>query len=331
MHHAPLTAAEMGNLWNFYMANTMSRCMLSHFLANVEDPEIRSLLTESDKLSRHIIDRVTALLGEEGVPLPEGFRAEDVQAEAPRLFSDTFYLQYLDMMYKLGGIYYAITLSNISRMELRRWITKLSAAALELSNTITELMLNKGLYIRPPVIPPTEQGYVHRERFLAGFFGDKRPLSGVEISQVFANLQFNSIKTALVTGFSQVARTDEVRDYFLRCKMINIKQTTILSKLLVQDDLPATLPSQFQITKSTVPPFSDKLMLFHVSNLSSAKVRNWGDSLAVSPRHDLGADYERNLMETMKFADDGAKLLIERGWMEQPPQAPEREKLRAGE
>ncbi|WP_429310984.1 DUF3231 family protein [Paenibacillus mucilaginosus] len=103
------------------------------------------------------------------------------------------------------------------------------------------------------------------------------------------------------------------------------------AKLLVQDDLPAPLPSQFHITKSTVPPFSDKLMLFHVSNLSSAKVRNWVDSLAVSPRHDLGADYERVLMETMKFADDGAKLLIEQGWMEQPPQAPEHEKLRAGE
>ncbi|TRZ38586.1 DUF3231 family protein [Niallia circulans] len=317
---APLTSAEKANLWNFYMANTMSRCMFQHFLANVENKQIKKIIQDSDLLSQRITERVKSFFQEENIPLPAGFSEQDVNLTAPRLFSDSFYLLYIDMMYKLGLIFYSITLPNTTRLDIRQFITESMRDAANYSNQVTEVMLETGIYVRPPNIPTMNtQEMVERQSFFNGFFGDKRTLTGIEISQLFANIQFNTIKTVLLLAFSQVAESNEIRSYFIRGKHINIKQNTVFSNVLKQEDLPLTMPSQFNVTTTNIPPFSDKLMLFHISNLSSAKLRNFGDSIAVSPRHDLGSIYFRLMVETSNYAEDGGNLLIENNWMEKPP------------
>ncbi|MFC4098046.1 DUF3231 family protein [Paenibacillus xanthanilyticus] len=326
-HHTSLTSAEVGNLWNFYMANTLSHCLLSHFLATVEDKEVRGILKQCDNLAVEISDYVVEVYKPERHPLPFAFNEQDVNKGAPRLYSDNYYIEFMDMMLKVGIIYYAITLPNTSRPDVRKAITKFLFDTAELSNEMTEIMQRKGLYIRPPYMPPSEKEIVLKQSFFNGLFGDKRPLLGVEISQIFANVQFNSLKAVLLTGFAQVAESQKIRDYFIRGKNINIEQGNALLNLLRKEDLPATLPSQYTITASTVPPFSDRLMHFFVTSLSSAKVRNFGDSIAVSPRHDLGALYAKLLVQTGNYAEDGGNLMIENGWMEQPPHTPDRHKL----
>jgi len=322
------TSGEIGNMWNIYMANSMAVCMFKHFLLNVEDEEIKNCLMAANNLSKKILADVVYLFEQEGATVPKGFSDEDVNAGAGRLFSDSFYLNYLDMMVKYGALYYSVSLPSISKIELRNFITDVNISTLQLSNQVTELMLNKGLHVRPPLIPaPKNVTFVEKQSFFNGFFGDKRPLTALEISHLFTNIQVNAIKTILVMGFSQVAKHEEVRNYFLRGKKINIKQHNILSQILNKEDLPVSVPSQFKITDSTEAPYSDKLMLFHISNLSSAKVRNFGDSMAVSPRHDLGSTYTRFLMETANFAEDGGNLQIENDWMERPPGNVDRNQL----
>lgn len=68
-------------------------------------------------------------------------------------------------------------------------------------------------------------------------------------------------------------------------------------------------------------------MLFHISNLSSAKIRLFGDALAISTRHDLVPLFARALLETGKYAHKGADLLIKHGWLERIPEAADREAL----
>ncbi|MGG4470166.1 DUF3231 family protein [Paenibacillus alvei] len=321
LNKPPLTSAEQGNLWNFYIANTMSHCMFQPFLTNVEDKRIKAIIKDSDVLSQRIIDRVTILFQADNIPLPVGFSAEkDVNLSAPRLFSDEFYLEYIDMMYKLGIIFYSITLPNTSRLDIRQFIVEIMRDAATLSNQVTELMHEMGIHVRPPNIPAMDAAeMVQRQSFFNGFFGDKRPLTGIEISQLFANIQFNTMKTVLLLGFSQVAKSEDISNYFIRGKHINIKQNSVFSNVLKSEDLPLTMPSQFNITTSQTAPYSEKLMLFHISNLSSAKLRNFGDSIAVSPRHDLGSIYLRLMVETSNYAEDGGNLLIEHNWMDKPP------------
>lgn len=328
-HNPELTSAEMGNLWNFYMANTMSHCIFEHFLTNVEDESIKQLIIESDQLCVLISNYVEDIFKSEGIPLPKGFQPkEDVNKQAPRLFSDTYYLEYLEMMFRLGVIFYSITLPNTARLDIRNFVTKVINSSANISNKITELMLEKGIYVRPPFIPAMNSPeIVAKQSFLNGFFGDKRRLLGVEISQLFANIQFNSVKTVLLIGFSQVAKSHDLRHYFIRGRECNLKQNAVLAKLLTQEDLPITMPTSYSISTSTESPFSDKLMLFHLTNLSSAKLRNFGDSIAVSPRHDIGSCFMRLIMETGNYAEDGTNLLIQNGWLEYPPHNVDRYKL----
>jgi hypothetical protein len=39
---------------------------------------------------------------------------------------------------------------------------------------------------------------------------------------------------------------------------------------------------------------------------------------------DLAAQYHRLMAEIEQFAEDGANIMIEKGWLEQPPKAPDR-------
>lgn len=322
------TTGEIGNLWNIYMANSMAVCMFKHFLQNVEDEEIKDCLVAADHLSKKILSDLETKFKKEGMAVPQAFSADDVIEDAPRLFSDSFYINYLDMMVKFGALYYSVALPSFSKMELRNYLTDINISTLHLSNKVTEVMLNKGLHLRSPYIPaPKKVVHVEKQSFFNGFFGDKRPLTALEVSHLFTNIQVNAIKTILIMGFSQVAKHEEVRSYLLRGKKINIKQHNVLSQILNKENLPVSIPSQFKVTDSTEAPYSDKLMLFHISNLSSAKVRNFGDSMAVSPRHDLGSTYARFLMETANFAEDGGNIQIENDWLERPPGNVDRDQL----
>ncbi|MCP8967799.1 DUF3231 family protein [Ectobacillus ponti] len=327
-HTAGLTAAELGIIWNLYIANTMGVCLYRHFLKHAEDPDVHACLRDALKLSTDNVKQVTELYHREQLAPPLGFGDEDVRLDAPRLFSDAYCLQQLDMMLKLGSIYYTISLPGTSRLDVRELVTGMIFSTIQLSNRVIEVLLEKGMYVRPPYIPmPQGVEFVQKQSFFNGFFGDKRPLLGIEVGQIFSNVYFNVTKSVMLMGFSQVAEDRKLREYFLRGKEINKKQITVMNSFLVKEDLPPIVPQDYVVTQSTTPPYSDRLMLFLVTNLSSAKIRNFGDSIAVSPRHDLGACYGRLIVETGNFAEDGGNMLIERGWMERPPHTPDRNRL----
>lgn len=52
--------------------------------------------------------------------------------------------------------------------------------------------------------------------------------------------------------------------------------------------------------------------------------------MPMSSRHDLAVLYTRHSAEIGKYANEGAQLMIDYGWMEQPPQAADRQQLSQG-
>lgn len=68
-------------------------------------------------------------------------------------------------------------------------------------------------------------------------------------------------------------------------------------------------------------------MMFHVAALSAAGIGNYGVSSSLSLRADIIANYARLTGEIALYAEDGANILIDNGWMEQPPQAVNHKKL----
>jgi hypothetical protein len=81
------------------------------------------------------------------------------------------------------------------------------------------------------------------------------------------------------------------------------------------------------ITNSTTPPFSDKYLLYQIQLSTQLSIGYYGYALSVNSRRDIGIHYLRLTLELMKFAEDGANLMIKNGWLEQPPTASDRDSL----
>ena len=330
-HKVNLTSAEITNLWSNYMNDSMAICVFEHFLATVEDTEIKSVLEYANHLSKHHIETITHLFKEERIAIPDGFTKDEVNPNAPRLFSDGFYLMYVLNQAKFGITAYGLALTNSARADIRKFYSELNASSIELFNQSSDVLLDKGLFLRAPSIPyPNKVEYIEKQSFLTGWLGDRRPLNGIEISQLYFNLLRNLIGSAFTLGLAQVARSPSVRDYFVRGSNISQKHVEIFQSLLAEDNLPTPNTWDATPTESTTSPFSDKLMMFHVAALNSGGVGYYGASLGSSMRRDLGSHYSRVMMEVLQFAEDGVNLMIENGWMEKPPQAPDRQALVEG-
>ena len=60
-------------------------------------------------------------------------------------------------------------------------------------------------------------------------------------------------------------------------------------------------------------------MLTHMLVSASSSIASTGMAIAESVRIDLDAMYLKYIAQDMKFAKDGAKLMTDNQWLEQPP------------
>lgn len=323
-----LTAAEISQLWGSYQNDTLAICMLRYFLNHVEDTEIRPLLQHALDLSQAHIPKLTAFFQEEGNAVPQGVTEDDVNESAPRLFSDTYMLMYMQQVGKLSLNAYSVAVANATRQDLHNYFSECLREYAELHTMANDLLLAKGLYVRPPYIPPQESvSFVDSTKFLTGWFGKRRPLLSLEISNLFENAQRNALGVSTLIGFSQVARSKEVTNYLIRGKEIAAKHVEIFGSILREDDLPNPMTWDSEVTKSTTPPFSDKLMTVATTGLIGIGIGYYGTSMATSMRADINTHYVRLTGEIGKYSLDGAKLMIKNGWLEQPPMQADRDKL----
>ncbi len=328
-HHVDLTSAEMANLWTAYQNDTMAICVLKYALATVQDTEIRAVLEFALQLSQSQVENLTAMFNEEQLPIPDGFNEnEDLNLQAPPLFTDTFYLTYIHHMGKIGIEAYGMALANSSRLDQSQYFTNCLSESTQLFNKALQVLLSKGNHTRAPHIPkPKQVQYVQKQSYLTGWFGRRRPLNAIEIGNIYFSMIRNMLGEALVTGFSQVAKSQDVRNFMVRGRDISAKHIEVFGSVLSEDHLPPSSKWDAEATDSTVAPFSDKLMMFHVTALISIGISHYGASLGTSPRRDLGALYSRLMAEIVQYAEDGANIMIDNDWLEQPPQAPDRDLL----
>jgi hypothetical protein len=324
-----LTAAEISGLWSAYMSDSLSICVLKYFLEKVEDPENRSVVEYALEIAQTHIKKLTAIFNGEGFPIPYGFKEdEDVDKTAPKLFSDAYFIYYLKQWSSIGLDAYSLSLAVATRSDVFDYFSQCLEDSKKLLEKTNNVLLSKGLYIRAPyVTTPKTVHFVEKQSFLTGWFGERRSLTTLEITNLYGNLQRNVFALTTFIGFSQVAKSKEVVNLMLRGKEIASKHIDIYSTVLKENDLPASMSWDNQVLDSTVSPFSDKLLLFHVNSLAIGAIGYYGTSLASSSRRDLSTHYMRILVEVLKYTEDAAELLIENGWMEQPPIVVDHDKL----
>lgn len=324
-----LTAGEIAQLWIQYLNDSASVCVLSYFLEKAEDDEIKPIIKFSLELSQSHIQKISDILTEEKNVVPCGFSLkEDVDVNAPRLYSDSFVLNFINQMSKVGLTSYAGGVAASVRDDIKAYYMECLSETMQLYKKSTDLLLSKGLFVRSPSLPNLEKvEFVKKQWFMLDVVGEKRPLTAAEVANLFSNLQRNALGVATLTGFSQVAQNKDVKQFFLKGLEIGNKHIKLFRSKLEESKLPAPMGWDSEITNSTTYTFSDKLMMFYTSGLITLSVGYYGTAVSQSPRADISTMYNRLSLEVQLYAEDGANIMIKNGWLEQPPMASDRDEL----
>lgn len=327
-HNIKLTSSEISQLWANYMNDSMSVCVLNYFMERVEDTEIQPVIEYGLQLSQAHLKKLTVIFNQENLPVPVGFTEQDVNVSAPRLYSDPFMLNYMSLMASLGLGLYAISVRYSARKDIHTYFSECLTESIQLDKKAKDVLLSKGLYVRSPYIQTSKNvDYIKKQSFLTGWFGEQRPLVALEIANLHSNIVNNSLGKSLLMGFSQVAKSKKVRQYMVRGIEISTRHMEVLSSILRDDDISVPMASDSGVTDSTVAPFSDKLMLFQATALNALGMGFYGVSLSTTLRRDISAAYIRLATEIGLYSEDGANLMIDNGWLEEPPRNIDRKEL----
>lgn len=324
-----LTSSELANLWSLYLAVTLRKCIVKYYLNKVEDPEIKQLLEYSQKVSLKSLEWLVELYAREKHPIPHGFKEdEDINPDAPRLFTDSFILSHLRDMVNIRIDGYSTALVMASRSDVSAFFAQSTTDEADTFNRVVEVMKSKGFYARPPYIPiPEKVDFVTRQSFITDLLGKQRPLTSIEVSHIFTGLVKNVYRKALCAGFGQVTGSERVRKYMVRGAEIASKHIEIFSTILIKQDLPVSMAWDSGVIDSRTAPFSDRLMVAAVGTTNVELSATYGRSLSVMGMPKLGFDFMRLMAEILKYNEDCINILIDNGWFEEPPQVKGRETI----
>jgi Protein of unknown function (DUF3231) len=317
-----LTSAEISALWAANINISVVICMMTHFLETCTDPEILTLLEETKHLAEKHKNQIEQLYLKEKIVVPEGFKTEKhVVPKASKLFSDLYYIQCVLQMSKFGVASHTTGFTVSAREDVRKLFKNLMDDVSQLYNNVVNKMQEKGIYVRMPYMNyPSEVDYVNKENFLTGWLGRRRSLLGIEVTHLLINAFQNEMGMQMCIGFSQVTQDSELREYFLRGKNMCKHMIGSIHDVLEESEVPIANSWDQSVIHSDVAPFSDQLMLYVIGILSNLGIAAYGMGLSTTMRRDISAMYANFLTKTGAFGEDGMNLMIERKWMEQPPQ-----------
>ncbi|WP_147534563.1 DUF3231 family protein [Bacillus marasmi] len=324
-----LTTPEIAALWSTYMQSSATFYFLQPFHQHLKDLEIKPIVEEMMLLQKDNIRKIEAIFTVEDFPIPEGFSDKDVDLSAPPLFSDLFALSIVYRMGQVSVPNYGTVLTKVARSDVVQFFDECLKSSTELYQKSLKLMLSKGIYDRPPKIPyPNKIEYMEKQQSLLGlFFGEKPPLNAAELGEIFYAIERNYIGIILLMGFIQVTKDKELKEHLINGKKLSEKQIEIFNKILKDEEHLGNIPINVEVTGSTVSPYSERLILFLISSTTTTGIYLIAYTIANSLRQDLVSRCSLLIAEILKYGSDGLNLMINRGWMEQPPQPINRKDL----
>ncbi|MCU9612578.1 DUF3231 family protein [Caldibacillus lycopersici] len=329
-HNPELTGPEITSLWTHYQSESLNLRINSYLLKHIEEvnSELKELFQGATSQANKNLQEIKAIFERIGYPIPQGFTEQDVHLDTQKLFTDNFSLKFLHEMSIHGLSAYSIALTVSTRQDMRQFYQDKINFGIQLFNQTIELLLAKGLYNRPPSLPiPVGIDFIKTANFFDGFFQDKRALNGSEISNIFFNLEKSIVTKALLIGFHQVVKSSEAKKILANGIKVKEKHIDTFSHILTTDNLPAPPILDAEVTSSTIPPFSDKLMMYMTGFLFNTAIAYYGAGMGTTMRSDLIVKYEQFILEDLKFVENWTDFMIKNQWLEQPPKAMDRKNL----
>ncbi|MFT8322088.1 MAG: DUF3231 family protein [Bacillus sp. (in: firmicutes)] len=328
-NQAPITSSELANLWMAYQEKTMIQRILEHFIEHADGKEKQLLHAHYNGAAKNIV-MITKILQKEGAVIPLGFTESDVHKGIPKLYDFMYDIMYLHMMTKVEMNLYALFTGMSYRKDIEDLFIEITADAQKMNSQSTQLLLEKGVLVRPPFVSmPEEIRFVKDNKYMGGLnvFSETRSLNTVEVSLIHHAIETNLIGMQLMTGFAQSTTNKEVQTYFAKGMRLSKKIEIELGEFLRQSYIEPPATHAGKATTSKTAPFSDKLMMYNTSLLTSFGLGSNALGGAFSLRSDLPAKMSLLAKDIFTFAQDGGKIMIKNGWMEEPPQMEDRNQL----
>jgi hypothetical protein len=325
-----ITSSEVGTLWKMYM-ELSEELLVNDFLKDKTiDDEAKSIITSYITEGENIKNEIMNLFINEGAAIPAGFTSQDTFKDAPALFDDIFNIMFLRQMMKLNLGFDAIYTAISFKKEVQDVLKLHYDVTYKYYIITTDYLLKKGVFAKPPIVTmPKQVEFVEEKNYMSGFnpFSQKRTLNTIEVGYIYESLEFNVFFMKLLTGFAQVAKNNTVKKYFLEGMELGKKNIDKLSDALLQSNIQPSCTWAGMITESTMAPFSDKIMMYIVSILSTTPLSYSALGTSYSFRSDLPLLLAMIAKDLFTFAKEGGKLMIEHKWMEEPPQMEDRNQL----
>ena len=325
-----LTSTELGSLWMTYLSISAKLLLIDVFKDRTIDQEAQNILTAYLAEGQAIKHEIVNIFNQEGAVIPVGFDERDVVREAPPLYDDIFNIIFLRQMMKLTFGHSAISTAMSVKKEVQDIFKLDYDGAYKYYVMTTNYLLSKGVLTRPPYVTmPKTVEFVEDKNYMSGLniFSDKRSLNTIEVGFINEAIEDNIFGMQLLTGFAQVATESEVKKYFIEGKEIGKKIITEFSDVLLQSDIQAPSGWTGKATDSTAPTFSNKLMMYLVSLISSASLGSSAVGTSFSRRSDLHLKLAMTAKNAFEFAKKGGLIMIAHKWMEEPPQMEDRNQL----
>lgn len=284
----PITSSELANLWMTYQEKTMILRMLEHFLEHA-DSEAKQLLQNHYESAGKAIDIITEIFKQEGAAIPVGFTANDINKGVPKLFDFLYDIMYLHMMTKVEMSLFSLFCGISYRSDINDLFISWTAESQALNNEVTQFLLEKGVLVRPAFVSmPKEVHFVQENHYRKfGLFGEKRSLNTIEVSLIHHAIETNLVGMQLMIGFAQVAENKDVQQYLVKGMKLSKKIEVDLGEFLRHSYIEPPATHAGKATSSQIAPFSDKLMMYNTSLLTSFGLGTNAIGGAFSLRNDL--------------------------------------------
>lgn len=322
----PITASEIAYLWNSYLLNNKSKHVLIYAVAQCDDKDIRAVLQQAVDSATRDMNSIKAILDGVKQRIPYAFSEEDVYANAPKIYSDKLMLYILKIYTMVGLSNYGAAVSASPRQDIRKFFTDSMISTLDLSNKIDDMLLNKGIYLRTPYIPPRPQVEFAEDKSIMGrIIGHKRPLNVFEINALFSCSMTSSIVEAELLGMAQTIEDVRLKEFARRAGKTLKEQAETINEILHNEDLafPPSLVSD--VLNSSKPAFSDRLSMYFCFATLEDTLSIFSMGKVESMRKDIFMTLSQLSGEIVLLLKDATDLLVERNWFEEMPKNIDRE------
>lgn len=323
-----LTSAELGYLWATYLVESKCYQATSCLKTNMNDKDIQSAMQLAIDLADKNLHQIEDIFHTVGAPIPCAFDVKDVNKKAPKLFSDVLNLYILKIYTVLGLSNYGTALSMAARSDVKNFFTKCLTTAIELSNKIDEISIQKGIFQRTPYVTiPDQVEFAHNKDLLGHFIGHNRRLNYFEITYLFNSSMTMSIVEAILTALSQTVIDEKLHRYCIKGKKIAADHLEKLNSILIDEELTTPKSLITEITNSTHSPFSDRLSSYFAVSMLEDMLFAYSSAKLNTMRKDISATLSTLSMELTLFIKDGLEIMIDNGWYEKAPENIDRKEL----